>query len=215
MEFRWLKPDERRGPAVDSGSLAEVLELAQRLQAEGEGLLSEEEVIQMGQELGIRPEYVREALALRQRAAQPAQAWQPEPIRANGDERPLAAVGQALLLVFALALFPAAMNAIIRSGMEPLPLFPLFAAVATGWAARYPRLAAIGGALAVPAVLLAVALYPVGFGFDPSHGPIGEAVLLSLLSLGPLCSVVGRGAAKLRRWTERFTDRPEWIARGS
>jgi hypothetical protein len=215
MEFRWLKPDERRGAAVESGSLAEVLELAQRLQAEGEGLLSEEEVIQTGQELGIRPEYVREALALRQLAAQPAQARPLGSISVKGDERPLAVVGQALLLMFALTLFPAAMTAINRSGMEPVPLFALFAAAATGWAARYPRLAAIGGALAVPAVLLAVALYPVGFGFDPSHGPRDEAVFLSLLSLGPLCSIVGRGAAKLRRWTERFTDRPEWIARGS
>lgn len=214
MEFRWLKPDERRGPAVDSGSLAEVLELAQKLQAEGEGLLSEEEVIQTGQELGIRPEYVREALALRQLAAQPTQARPLEPSSAKGDERPLAVVGQALLLMFALALFPAAMIALRWNGMEALPLLALIAAVATGWAARYPRLAAIGGALAVPAVLLAMALYPRDI--FPSHGQdIGGAVFLSLLSLGPLCSVVGRGAAKLRRWTERFTDRPEWIARGS
>jgi hypothetical protein len=215
MEFRWLKPDERRGQVVESGSLAEVLELAQKLQAEGEGLLSEEEVIQTGQELGIRPEYVREALALRQLAAQPAQAPPLGSISVKGDERPLAVVGQALLLVFALALFPAAMSAVTRNGMGPLlPLLALIAAIATGWTARYPRLAAIGGALAVPAVLVAMALYPADF--YPSHGPdTDQAVFLSLLSFGPLCSVVGRGAAKLRRWTERFTDRPEWIARGS
>jgi hypothetical protein len=209
MEFRWLKPDERRGAAVESGSLAEVLELAQRLQAEGEGLLSEREVIEVGQELGIRAEYVREALALRQRAAQPAHALRPEPIIASADERPLAAVGQALLLVFALALFPAAMNELNRFGLEPFPLIALIAALITGWVARYSRPAALGGALAAPVVLFAMVMYPSGHGFS------GGALFFSLLSLGPLCSVAGRAAAKLRRWTERFTDPPQWIARGS
>jgi hypothetical protein len=212
MEFRWLKPDERRGPVVDSGSLAEVLELAQKLQAEGEGLLSEEEVLQTGQELGIRPEYVREALALRQLAAQPAQALHRRSVVSSAAERPLAAVGQALLLVFAVGLFPAVIGAFHRSHLEPMAFLAPLGAAVTGWVARYPRLAAVGGALSVPVVLAVGATYSYAY----SHGTsLDESILLSLLSLGPLCSMVGRGAAKLRRWTERFTDRPEWIARGS
>jgi hypothetical protein len=216
MEFRWLTPEERPARSVESGSLADVLALAQQLQAETEGLLSEEQVVEMGRELGIRPECVREALTLRQRAAQPAQALLTEPALAPGDERPLAAVGQALLLGFAMALFPAAVSAIGRSGLYPLPFVALTAAAITGWTARYPRLAAIGGALAVPAVLLAFALYPVGFFPYGQHGPgMDEAVVLSLLSFCPLCSVAGRAAAKLRRWAERLTDRPQWMVRGS
>jgi hypothetical protein len=212
MEFRWLKPDEQRGPAVDSGSLAEVLELAQRLQAEGDGLLSEEEVIRTGKELGIRPEYVREALALRQLAAQPAQARPLRSVVSSAAERPLAAVGQALLLVFAVGLFPAVIGASHRSHLEPVAFLAPLAAAVTGWVARYPRLAAVGGALSVPVVLVVGATYSYAYSDGTS---LDESILLSLLSLGPLCSMVGRGAAKLRRWTERFTDRPEWIARGS
>src|SRR2546426_168277 len=182
MEFRWLTSEERRTKTVESGSLAEVLALAQQLQAEAEGLLSEEQVVEIGRELGIRPEYVREALALRQRVPQPAQPM-PAPRLEAADEWPLAAVVRALLLVFGLALFPVANIAIDRSGMQPLPLVALIAAAVTGWVARYPRLAAIGGALAVPAVLVGMAMHPYGSGSGKD-----AAVFFSLLSLCPLCS---------------------------
>jgi hypothetical protein len=210
MEFRWLTPEERRARAVESGSLAEVLALAQQLQAEAEGLLSEEQVVEMGRELGIRPEYVREALALRQRVGQPAQPL-PTPLHEPADERPLGAVARALMVVFALALFPTAMGAIARSGLAPhMPFVALFAAIVTGWVARYPRWAAIGGALAVPAVLAAMALFPYGHGSGTD-----EAVFFSLLSLSPICSAAGRAAAKVRRWSERLAERPQWMAGGS
>jgi hypothetical protein len=204
MGFRWLTPEERRACTVESGSLAEVLALAQKLQAEGEELLTEEQVVEMGRELGIRPEYVCEALALRQRATQPARALQMEP--EPREERPLAAVGQTLLLLFAIGLFPATHGALHRSGMEPVPFFALVAAAVTGWVARYPRLAAIGGALTVPIMLCVGALYSHWNG-----GGMDEAIFFSLLSLCPLCSLVGRGSAKLRRWAERLADRPEWM----
>jgi len=72
MEFRWLTTEEKRTHTVDSSDLPDVLALAQKLQAEGGGLVREDEVIEMGRELGVRPEYVREALRLRRRAATPA-----------------------------------------------------------------------------------------------------------------------------------------------
>ena len=40
MEFRWLSSDERRTRAVESSSLSEVLALAQKLEAESDGLVS-------------------------------------------------------------------------------------------------------------------------------------------------------------------------------
>jgi hypothetical protein len=209
MEFRWLTPEERRACAVESGSLAEVLALAQKLQAEGEELLTEEQVVEMGRELGIRPEYVCEALALRQRATQPARALQMEP--EPREERPLAAVGQTLLLLFAIGLFPATIGALHQSHMEPVPCFALIAAAVTGWVARYPRLAAVGGALTVPITLCIGAFYSQLYSHSNGSSGMDEAIFFSLLSLGPLCSLVGRGAAKLRRWAERLTDRPEWM----
>jgi len=52
MEFRWLTTDEKRTRAVEVGSLPEVLALAQKLQSEGSGLVAEDEVVEMGRELG-------------------------------------------------------------------------------------------------------------------------------------------------------------------
>src|SRR5215217_5221433 len=72
MEFRWLTSEEQRTRAVESRSLSEVLALAQRLQAEAEGQVTDDQVVEMGRELGVQPEYVREALSLRRRAAKPA-----------------------------------------------------------------------------------------------------------------------------------------------
>src|SRR6188472_4466622 len=71
MEFRWLTPEEQKTRAVESASLAEVLALAQKLQAEGEARVHDDQVVEMGRELGIRPEFVREALRLRRGAVGP------------------------------------------------------------------------------------------------------------------------------------------------
>src|SRR4029077_20640933 len=98
MEFRWLTNEERRTRTVESSALSEVLALAQKLQAEGEGLVSEEQAVEMGRELGLRPDYVHEALRLRGRAAQPARALPPEP----ASHHPIAAAAQALGTVFAV-----------------------------------------------------------------------------------------------------------------
>src|SRR5436305_14726419 len=105
MEFRWLTCDERRTGAVESQSLSEVLALAQKLQAEGDGLVSEEQVVDMGRELGVRPEYVREALRLSGRAAQPRRRapaeTAPPPTsqerRAGDAQGPLGWVGLGML----------------------------------------------------------------------------------------------------------------------
>lgn len=202
MEFRWLTTEERRTRAVESGSLSDVLALAQKLQSEGEGLVNEEQVVEMGRELGIRPDYVREALRLRRRSAQPARTLEADPVLPPTDHSPIAAAGQVLLTVFALGMLPRAGEALWSSSVPPqlFFLFALLSSLTAGWSARYSRLAGIAGALAVPVLLLVAALYR-------SPGLGGDAVFFSLLSLCPLCSVVGRAAARGRRWAERNADR--------
>lgn len=202
MEFRWLTQDERRLRAVESGSLSEVLALAQKLQAEGEGLVGEEQVVEMGRELGVRPEYVREALRLRRRAAQPAHAAAPEPTLPPTDHNPIAAAAQVLLIVFALGLLPRMGHALYQSEINPalFLILSIVASLAAGWSARYSRLAGVAGALAVPVLLLVSALYPS----QPALRP--DAVFFALLSLCPLGSAVGRLGARTRRWAERFVE---------
>lgn len=212
MEFRWLTHEERRRRAVESNSLSEVLALAQKLQAEGEGLVSEEQVLEMGRELGVRPEYVREALRLRSRAAQPAHTLPPEPSLAPAGHSPLMAAGQALAIMFALLMLPSVSRAFYLSNREPAwILFTFAAAVVAGWSARHPRLAGIAGAAAVPMILLVSSFYR-DYPFHHPEGVRGEAALLALVSLGPLSAAAGRAAAKVRRWTERLTDRERLAA---
>jgi hypothetical protein len=204
MEFRWLTSEERRLRAVESGSLSEVLALAQKLQAEGEGLVGEEQVVEMGRELGVRPEYVREALRLRRRSAQPARAVAPEPTLPPTDHNPIAATAQVLLIVFALGMLPRTGSALRMSDLNPglFLFFTVIASAAAGWSARYSRLAGVAGALAVPILLLVAAFYPY-------YGRLGpHAIFFSLLSLCPLSSAIGRLGARTRRWAERFVERP-------
>ena len=168
MEFRWLTREERRASAVESGSLAEVLALAQRLQAEGEGLVGEEQVLEMGRELGVRPEYVREALRLRRGAVEPVRAPTPGPVSHN----PIADVALALGITFAVLLLPGLIQSFNTSGHDPAwILLTLVTALIAGWAARYPRLAGIAGAAAVPMILVVMRLYPIWThdGFGPHH----------------------------------------------
>src|SRR5438876_8189503 len=162
MEFRWLTSDERRPRAVESNSLSEVLALAQRLQAEGDGLVSEEQVVEMGRELGVRPEYIREALRLRRRAAQPARTVQSEPNLPPTDHNPITAAAQVLLTVFALGMLPRTAEALSHCAVNTIPFlfFAFIASLAAGWSARYSRLAGIAAALIVPILLLVAAFYP-------------------------------------------------------
>jgi hypothetical protein len=165
----------------------------------------------MGRELGVRPEYIREALRLRRRSGQPARSLQAQPTLPPTDHNPIAAVAQVLLTVFALGMLPLAGAALDQSSISP-PFFffcALVASLAAGWSARYSRLAGIGGALSIPVLLLVAAFYPV---YSP--GLSAGAVFFSLLSLCPLGSVAGRAAARARRWAERVVDRPRLTAAG-
>src|SRR5439155_3929282 len=100
LEFRWLTSEERRTTTVENGSLSEILALAQKLQAEGETRVSDDQVVEMGRELGVQPHYIHEALRLRRRAGHSTRALQAEPTLPPTDHNPIASVAQVLLLVF-------------------------------------------------------------------------------------------------------------------
>jgi hypothetical protein len=201
MEFRWLSAEEQRARCVESRSLSEVLTLAQKLQAEADGLLTEEQVIETGRELGIRPEYVREALRLRQQPPPLGPSPVAEATLAPFESR-WAAVAQGFVVMGALGLFPWTMHRLDDIQLAPMAWFAFPAAIIAGWIARYPKLAALAGALAVPVVLCVAGVY----GLTGQGLPI-EIIALSIATFCPLCSVAGRAGAKLRRWAERLVER--------
>jgi hypothetical protein len=205
MEFRWLNSEEQRTRAVESASLAEVLALAQQLQAEGEARVSDEQVVEMGRELGIRPEYVREAMQLRRGTASPTPV-RPEALLQNAapPSRPVGgSLMSALCTGIGLGTLPMALIALAESHAQPISLFVLFATLAAGWSARHPRLAGAAGAVTAPLIVLASLIF-----LESSHytGMRPEAFLFSLLSFTPLGSVAGRLGAALHRRLERVAE---------
>src|SRR5947208_1478359 len=105
MKLRWLVPGEKQPRAVESSSVSDVLALAMRLQTQAEDCVSEDHLLEMGRELGIRPEYVREALMLRRQSMRPDQAEKQTvaPTRPDGGSL-VAATVRSLLTVFAVGL---------------------------------------------------------------------------------------------------------------
>jgi hypothetical protein len=210
MDRRWLFPEQERQHGMERDSAPEILALAQKLQAEAGGLLTEEQVIEMGRELGLEPRYVREAIRLRQ----PVARADPSPaplVLAEESGEPLAAVGRALAILFALAMVPAAFQALDSNNPHPTPFFALFASTVVGWVARYPRLAGVAGAATVPMALLIYGFYHSAW---PWGGPgLGfPAVFFTLLAFGPLCWGTARATAGIRRWVERQGIPRNWRA---
>lgn len=205
MEFRCVTQEERRAPAVESSALSEVLALAQRLQAESDGLINEAQVVEMGRELGVRPEYVRAAIRRHQRAVPPARPAPSEPLPPPPDHQPVLAASQALVTICAVLLLPRTADLLNLSGRDPVwILIALAAAWIAGWSARQPRLAGVVGAVALPLILFVSSFYRL-----PWHPPgiRGEAIAFSFLSLGPLCAATGEAAGRLRRRKEYPPDR--------
>jgi hypothetical protein len=218
MESRWLTTEEQRTRTVESGSLSEILALAQQLQTENEGLMTEAQVVEMGRELGIQPEYVRQALRRTRAVAEPETTREPPGemrslVVEEGppDEGPLRAVGNTLLVLFGALMFPVAMEGLDRGDVVWVGPTALVVAAIAGWVARYPRLAAVAGALSAPVTLLAGIFYNM---MAPHYGEPNPGLILGMLSLAPLGSGFGRGAARLRRWVERIGERQRRAAMG-
>jgi hypothetical protein len=205
MEIRWLTAEEQKPVQVESGAVSEVLALAQKLQADREDRFTEAQVVEMGQELGIRPEHVREALRLKRAPLEPARSPPPVTPHREPSGGSLAAVGHVALVTAALGMLPHAISAANRTflgdGLAAL-LVPFFVAGIAGWHARLSRLAGIAGAAALPLVMMILLTYSRGFGQ-------GETFVLSLLSAAPLCGYTGRAAAKLRQRMERLAEQQE------
>jgi hypothetical protein len=120
------------------------------------------------------------------------------------EENPVARAVQASLFGLGIGTLPLALMALGRSHAEGLALFILIAPVTAGWMARHPRLAAVAGTLAVPAMVLASALF---LGSHRIPGMDVDAFFFSMLSFCPIGAALGRGAARARRWMERLAER--------
>jgi hypothetical protein len=212
MEFRWLTPEEKRTPVVAQTSLAEVLALAQQLQAEGESLVGEEQVVEMGRELGVQPEYVREALRLRRRAVEPATVLADEANATPPAPNLIAVTANVLMNLCALLLLPVVLYKFQYWRLDySWIFFAGLAAAITGWTARAPRLAALAGVVSVPAILFVSYCYSMVVG-SPHIWLSKSSLFLTLLTLCPLGATTGRAAARLRDWAERLVSRERLTA---
>jgi hypothetical protein len=207
VEIRWLTAEEQKPVQVESGAVSEILALAQKLQADREDRFTEAQVVEMGQELGIRPEHVREALRLKRAPIVSPPIPSIPSIPASPPDThagPLTAVGHVALTTFALGLLPHTIMAAERTfmGGSSFLWMPFIVAGIAGWVARSRSLAGVAGAAAVPLVMAILITYSRGGGADATF-------FLSLLSVAPLCGYAARGAARLRRWMERLAERQE------
>jgi hypothetical protein len=206
-----LATQERAVSAVDNHALSEILALALKLQAREDETLSEAQVLEMGRELGIRPEFVYEALRLKGRASSPATtetAVHHRRLVVDGDGA-IATVTRTLISLFALGMLPGAWELLAQHGAGGVPAFALLVALIAGWSARYPRLARVSGALACPLTLLVASFYSAHHYRGPFYSwPDSQTIFFALLALCPLGSSVASGSARFRRWMERLVDRP-------
>jgi hypothetical protein len=207
MEFRWLTTDEQRTRAVESSTLSDVLALAQQLQSESEGWVGEDQVVEMGRELGVQPQYIREALRLRRRASQPARALRAESAAVSSNPNPLAVAAQTLATLWGLLLLPLVSQGLQAcNSREGWIVITLLCAAITGGSVRASRLAGLAGALAAPAILIIASFYNT---YGPGDPLSRHAIFFFLLSLCPLGATAGRTAAAVRRWLERLADRQQ------
>lgn len=204
---RWI-PEKAEARGLESESVTEVLALALQLQSDAGGLLSEEQVIEMGRELGIAPHHVRAAMRLRQGVGPSASAV-PRPTDDAPGNRVLAWVGRALLVLLGVGMAPVLLQWMAMTGGGLVALLALPSAAFVGWLARYPRLAALGGALTVPIWVLCYFFYFVMFNWGRPY-PLDETIVGSLVLLSPYCAAAGAGAAALRRWLEQPVTRSGW-----
>jgi hypothetical protein len=204
MEFRWLTTEKQRSRAVESHTLSDVLALAQQLQAEAEGQVTDDQVVEMGRELGVQPEYIREALRLRRRpvASRVAPSQHPGLIDTSPSGSSL---GRALTMGLGLGTLPMALIALADSHAQPVAFFTLIATLAAGWAARQPRLAGTAGMVTAPLIVLVSAMFLTSI---PVYGLRPEAFFISLLSFTALGGGISRFAAGLRDRLERLGERP-------
>src|SRR5438874_3114335 len=103
-----LATQERAVSAVDDHALSEILALALKLQAQEDETLSEAQVLEMGRELGIRPEFIHEALRLKGRFPNPTplEMDAPHPRLVSDGDGAIATVARTLLSLFALGMLP-------------------------------------------------------------------------------------------------------------
>ncbi len=187
------------GGAQDAGAATEILTLALRLQTQSEQNLPDAHLVELGQELGIRPEYIREALLLQARgqSASSLPINEPAVVERASIVPAVRRVGITLVYLASLGLIPRALSALGDHPGEPLgvAICAVFWAVLCGLAAGEKWVARVAGVLAVPLVWFLASLYEQVY-----PGSLG----IFLLAFAPLAASAGDIGGRTRRFGERL-----------
>ncbi len=218
MQQQFQQPKEKR---YDAKKLQHVVELATRLQHEHQETLTATQVEQMGEDLGLSPEFIRKALVLVEEESVLRQVL--PPVVQQVYTMPPAAITTTKLAPLSQrtlkqAVLPAALyvlptvvltfmvaplqrvypNAIPAFLIGLLIFLPLGLALFAGGRQRSRRAGALGGAAVTLAAWLGLVVMSLRSPYVPTNNfDINMQILLACLPAGALLGGVG---ALLRRW---------------
>ena len=219
MQQQFQSPEEKR---YDAKKLQQVVELATRLQHEHHETLTAAQVEQMGQDLGLSPEFVRKALVLveeeevqkhvpAQRANVTAQATSQESSLEVLSRRTLkkALLPALIYAPFALLFVPlvAVLSVSDQTAMTPILLIvtlialPPIMALSSGGQVRHRRAGVLGGA--VIGLLAWVGFMIASYRNSPPDFLTTMLLALMCYLFGGI--LLGGISSVIRRWWE---DRP-------
>lgn len=205
---------ERR---YEPAELEKIIELATRLQLQHHETMNARQVEQLGEELGISPEHIRQALTLIDSptvtAKPPVVATPIEQSRQLTKRTMLRAckpgffAGLVALVIFPILTFYQLYNSAGLLFFSLLGLLlivsPVIASVRAGWKLRSVRAGALGGAVAGVMAWIAFAI-----GLATDTGPHGDTIFALFVSITAIvvCSGIGASAAALRQWWDRRAE---------
>jgi hypothetical protein len=218
MQQQFQQTEEKR---YDAKKLQQVVELATRLQHEHHETLTAAQVEQMGQDLGLSPEFIRKALVLVEEEETRAvsvplespHVYTTAPVPTQGHHTgrlSQRAIKQALvpgivygvpvcLLAFLVPpfqhLYP---NAVPLFLITSLIVLPTLLALVTGGLQRSRRAGILGGVAVALAAWLGIVLSSVRTPYPPTNN--FEICLTALLVALPAGAALGGIGALLRRW---------------
>lgn len=222
QQFHEGGEEQQQTTRYDSATMQRVIETATRLQQAHRETVTAEQIEEIGREVGLDPQFVRQALnavmaghdvaiAPAVVGAKPAETRKVitarrSTVRAKRKIRPLTGTDilRACTPAFLYGIFAAcAMSALHygnSSGVEILLFFwqPLLLTLSIAWRTRRRRRAAITGAAFGFASMVGTV---VGGGFS---GRFDGGVFFGMLVLMLFLAIVGAGAAGVSAWRRRF-----------
>ncbi len=187
MELHQQESEGSREPRYDAAALRKVTALAEQLQARQGEALTAAEIESIGSEVGLRPAFVRQALALLDQESRPkglANAGRPSPLAWAVS----AALGLLAFLMFTGSGGWAAMGVFFTAA--------ILGAAVVGYRARGMRAGFFSGALPGAGIWLA-ALAAFGPPFPGARGAV-EVILYLLVGSG-VTGLSGLAGSKLRQ----------------